>query len=204
MASLYTKDSVIGKLRKWFLNIFSGETKPTEQHLFELALSVLAPDGFQSVHGNFERFASEISDFELKSFYYALNEGKIALSDWMESLMRTALSPASESEDALVLSVDAALTEKFGEKFEHWGKLDGHAAHNGSHYLNGHRFVSLMLSVPHKAAGRHLSFPVAYRMWTKERTKLEMTAGLVRSAMAAIGTERQAILCCDSWHRKTA
>ena len=126
MASLYTKESVIGKLRKWFLNIFSGETKPTEQHLFELALSVLALDGFQSVKFNFEHFISEISDFELKSFYYALNEGKIALSDWMENLMRTALSLISESADALILSVDDTLTEKFGEKFEHWGKLHMH------------------------------------------------------------------------------
>jgi len=47
-----------------------------------------------------------------------------------------------------------------------------------------------------------LSFPVAYRMWTKERTKLEMAAELVRSAMAVIGTERQVILCCDSWYPK--
>ena len=94
--------------------------------------------------------------------------------------------------------------EKFGEKFEHWGKLYDHAAHNGSHYLNGHCFVSLMLSVPLKAAGQYLSFPVAYRMRTKAQTKLQMAAELVRSAMAAIGTSRQVILCCDSWHRKTA
>lgn len=45
MTSRYTKDSVLGKLRKWFVNIFSEETKPTGQHLFELALSVLALDG---------------------------------------------------------------------------------------------------------------------------------------------------------------
>ena len=198
MTSLYTEDSVIGKLWRWFSQIFSEESKPTARHLFELALSVLALDGFQSVKFNFEHFISEISDFELKSFYYALNEGKITLSDWMENLMRTALSLVSESEDALVLSVDDTLTEKFGENFEHWGKLYDHAAHNGSHYLNGHCFVSLMLS----AAGQYLSFPVAYRMWTKERTKLELAAELVRSAMAVIGTERQVILCCDSWYPK--
>ena len=68
MTSLYTNESVIGKLRNWFSEIFSEETKPTEQHLFELALSVLALDGFQSVNFNFEHFISEISEFELKSF----------------------------------------------------------------------------------------------------------------------------------------
>ena len=143
MTSLYTKDSVIGKLRKWFSGIFSEETKPTEQHLFELALSVLALDGFQSVRFSFEHFISEISPFELKSFYYTLNESKIALSDWMENLMKAALSLAAEKTEALVLSVDDTLTEKFGEKFEHWGKLYDHAAHNGSAYLNGHCLVSL-------------------------------------------------------------
>ena len=45
------------------------------RHLFELALSVLALDGFQSVKPNFERFIAEISSVELKSFYYALNCG---------------------------------------------------------------------------------------------------------------------------------
>jgi hypothetical protein len=117
MTSLYTNESVIGKLWNWFSGIFSKETKPTEEHLFELVLSVFALDGFQSVKFNFEHFISEISAFELKSFYYALNEGRIALSDWLEKLIKAALSLVSESADALVLSIDDTLTEKFGEKF---------------------------------------------------------------------------------------
>ena len=166
-------------------------------------MSVLALDGFQSVKFNFEHFISEISAFELKSFYYALNESKISLSDWMEGLMKAALSLLPpEGAEALVLSVDDTLTEKFGEKFECWGKLYDHAAHNGSNYLNGHCFVSLMLSIPLKAAGQYLSLPVAYRMRTKEQSKLEMAAELVRSAMTVIGTNRQVILCCDSWYPK--
>ena len=202
MTSLYTKDSVIGKLCGWFTGIFSEETKPTKEHLLELALSVFALDGFQSVKFNFEHFISEISRFELKSFYYALNESKIECSNWMANLIKAALSLESESTDALVLSIDDTLTEKFGKKFEHWGKLYDHAAHNGSHYLTGHCFVSLMLSVPLKAAQKYLSVPVAYRMWTKAQTKLEMAAQLVRSAMSVIGTTRQVILCCDSWYPK--
>ena len=203
MTSLYAKDSVIGKLWNWFSGIFSEESKPVARHLFELALSVLALDGFQSVKASFERFISEISPFELKSFYYTLNESKISLSDWMGGLMKAALPLLTpESGEALILSVDDTLTEKFGEKFEYWGKLYDHAAHNGSNYLNGHCFVSLMLSVPLKAAGKCLSFPVAYRMWTKEQSKLQMAAELVRAAMAVIGTTRQVILCCDSWYPK--
>ena len=203
MTSLYAKDSAIGKLWNWFSQIFSEESKPVARHLFELALSVLALDGFQSVKFNFEHFISEISEFELKSFYYALNEGKITLSDWMKNLMATVLSLLPpESADALILSVDDTLTEKFGEKSECWGKLYDHAAHNGSKYLNGHCFVSLMLSIPLKATGEYLSFPVAYRMYTKEQSKLEMVAELVREAMEVLGSTRQVILCCDSWYPK--
>ena len=63
-------------------------------------------------------------------------------------------------------------------------------------------FVSLLLSVPVQAAKRYLSFPVAYRMWTKAQTKLEMAAQLVRCAMDCLGPRRQIILCCDSWYPK--
>ena len=78
MTSLYTKDSVIGKLCGWFTEIFAGETNSTKEHLVEPALSAFALDGFRFVRFNFEHFISEISSFELKSFYYALNESKIA------------------------------------------------------------------------------------------------------------------------------
>ena len=40
------------------------------------------------------------------------------------------------------------MISKFGRKFEDVSKLFDHAAHNGSNYLNGHCFVSLMLCVP--------------------------------------------------------
>ena len=119
----------------------------------------------------------------------------------MKRLTTAVLSlPPPESADALILSVDDTLTEKFGEKFEYWGKLYGHAAHNGSKYLNGHCFVSLMLSIPLKAAGEYVSFPVGYRMDTKEQSKLEIAAELVRDAMEVLGSTHQVILCCDSWY----
>ena len=59
MTSLYATDSVIGKLRNWFSGIFSKETKPTQEHLFALVLSVFALDGFQSVKFNLESLASD-------------------------------------------------------------------------------------------------------------------------------------------------
>ena len=123
----------------------------------------------------------------------------------MGHLIVAALSllPAN-CQQAMILAIDDTLIEKYGEKFAYRSKLFDHAAHNGSNYLNGHCFVSLLLSTPvEDATGRrYLSFPLAYRMWTKVQSKLEMARDLVRSAMTYLGTQRQIILCCDSWYPK--
>ena len=204
MTSLYTKDGIICKLWDQFSEFFSEQTKPTAQHLFELVLSVFALNGFHSVKYSFDHFIGEISHFELKSFYYALNESKINLQDWMKHLIEAALSMLCQTPaQALILAIDDTLIEKFGQHFEYRSKLFDHAAHDGDNYLDGHCFVSLLLSVPVQAAKRYLSFPVAYRMWTKAQTKLEMAAQLVRSAMDCLKPQRQIILCCDSWYPKS-
>ena len=203
MTSLYHTNSMIDKLRKEFSAIFSDAAKPTAKHLFEMAVSVFGLNGFQSVKYNFEHFIDEISEYELKSFYYTLNKSKINLQDWMKRLVEAALSiRLFDTKQPIILAIDDTLIEKSGEKFEHRSKLFDHAAHNGSNYLNGHCFVSLLLSIPVKDSlgCRYLSFPVAYRMWTKEQTKLEMAADLVRSAMTCLGTQRR--VCCDSWYPK--
>ena len=205
MTSLYHKDSVVGKLWAYFSPFFCESTKPTAKHLFELTLSVLALNGFQSIKYNFEHFVSDISEYGLKSFYYVLSQGKIELQDWMRHLIAAALSLLpSGCQQAIILAIDDTLIEKYGEKFAYRSKLFDHAAHNGSNYLNGHCFVSLLLSAPIEDASgkRYLSFPVAYRMWTKVQSKLEMARDLTRSAMTSLGTQRQIILCCDSWYPK--
>ena len=78
------------------------------------------------------------------------------------------------------------------------------AKHNGSNYLYGHCFVSIMLSIPVSDKGmiRYLSFPVGYRMWTKEETKLATAANMVTEVMEVIGNKRNVCLCCDSWYPK--
>ena len=53
-------------------------------------------------------------------------------------------NPKRTCQQLLVLSVDDTMVEKF----ECREKLFEHAAHNGSLYLKGHCFVSLMISVP--------------------------------------------------------
>ena len=151
---------MIDKLWGQFSEIFADATQPTAKHLFEMVLSVFALNGFQSVKYNFEHFIGEISDHKLKSFYYTLNEGKIDLQDWMKHMVEAALSICpSDTQQPIIIAIDDTLIEKFGEKFEHWSKLFDHAAHNGSNYLNGHCFVSLLLSIPVEDSLGYRSFP---------------------------------------------
>ena len=74
MTSIYHTNGMIDKLWKEFSAIFSDAAKPTAKHLFEMIVSVLGLNGFQSVKYNFEHFIDEISEYELKSFYYTLLE----------------------------------------------------------------------------------------------------------------------------------
>ena len=61
-----------------------------------------------------------------------------------------------------------------------------------------------MISIPVFDNGviRYLSFPVGYRMWAKEKTKLAMAADMVKEVMEIIGSDRNVCLCCDSWYPK--
>ena len=206
MKALYTQTSIICKLKKAFFEIFSAEGKHTKEHLFDLLLSVLCLNGFQSISYNFEHFIDDISDNKLKSYYFTLNESRIDLSQWMKNMVRTALSliPEKLLNHLIILSIDDTMVEKYGEHFENRAKLFDHAGHNGSNYLNGHCFVSIMMSIPVFDNGviRYLSFPVGYRMWTKEKTKLAMAADMVKEVMEIIGSDRNVCLCCDSWYPK--
>ena len=68
----------------------------------------------------------------------------------MNTTVRIALKliPDSLQTQPVFLCVDDTMVSKFGTKFENVSKLFDHAAHNGSNYLNGHCFVSVMLCVP--------------------------------------------------------
>ena len=96
------------------------------------------------------------------------------------------------------------MAPKFGKNFEDVSKLFDHAAHNGSNYLNGHCFVSLMLCVPVWKGNRivYLSVPIGYRMWQKEESKLKLAASMVRQVMSAFASQKNVIILCDSWYAK--
>ncbi|MEI3512236.1 MAG: hypothetical protein V8Q41_03885 [Anaerostipes hadrus] len=99
---------------------------------------------------------------------------KVDYSNFMNITARTALKliPDPLKTHPVFLCVDDTMVSKSGKKFENVSKLFNHAAHNGSNYLNGHCFVSIMLCVPvldHDKIS-YLSVPLGYgyRMWQKK------------------------------------
>ena len=78
------------------------------------------------------------------------------------------------------------------------------AAHNGSNYLNGHCFVSVMLCVPVWNGDKvsYLSVPLGYRMWQKKESKLELAASMIRQVMPEFHSKDHVIIPCDSWYTK--
>jgi len=118
--------------------------------------------------------------------------------------MSLQLIPENLKSQPVFLCIDDTIAAKFGKKFEDVSKLFDHAAHNGSNYLNGHCFVSLMLCVPVWKKQRivYLAVPLGYRMWKKETSKLKLAASMVRQVMPELSAQKNVILLCDSWHTK--
>ena len=72
--------------------------------------------------------------------------------------------PDSLATQPIFLCVDDTMVAKAGTRFENVSKLFDNAAHNGSNYLNGHCFVSIMLCTPVWKNDRvsYLSLPPGY------------------------------------------
>ncbi len=118
--------------------------------LFLLVLSILAMESAGSIRSLYRHFLSGVTNKSLNAFYYACSYAKADYSRFMNVTARMALKliPEKLSSQPVFLCIDDTMAPKFGKKFEDVSKLFDHAAHNGSNYLNGHCFVSVMLCVP--------------------------------------------------------
>ena len=156
-----------------------------------------------SIRSLYRHFLSGITKKSLNAFYYACSYAKADYSRFAQTTAAMALPDSLESQPVF-LCVDDTMVSKFGVKFENVSKLFDHAAHNGSNYLDGHCFVSLMLCVPVWNGNRinYLSVPLEYRMWRKKESKLVLSASMVENTMPALSGKRNVILLCDSWYAK--
>ena len=165
----YNEKTLIGRLRRYFLIYFETFSVSTADSLFLLIFSILALESAHSIRFLYHHFLSGITKKSLNVFYYACSYAKVDYSNFMNITARTALKliPDPLKTHPVFLCVDDTMVSKSGKKFENVSKLFDHAAHNGSNYLNGHCFVSIMLCVPvldHDKIS-YLSVPLGYRMW---------------------------------------
>ena len=180
--------SIIGRLYNYFSVYFRTFTAPTAETLFLFVLSMLALESADSIRFLYRHFLSKITEKSLNAFYYACSYAKADYTSFMDTTAALALGMVSERlrPQPVFLCIDDTMVPKSGRKFEDVSRLFDHAAHNGSSYLNGHCFVSLMLRVPvwkgQKAS--YLEVPLEYRMWNKKESKLPLAASMVREGKA--------------------
>lgn len=204
---LYNEKNLIGRLYRYFYIYFETFSVPTIETLFLLVLSMLALESADSIRFLYQHFLSDITQKSLNAFYYACSYAKVDYSRFMNVTVSMALKliPASLKAQPVFLCIDDTMVSKFGTKFEHVSKLFDHAAHNGSSFLNGHCFVSILLCIPVWNGNKsvYLSLPLGYRVWKKkEVSKLELAASMVRQVMPSLSNIRNVILLCDSWYAK--
>ena len=196
----------MGRLFQYFFIYFETFSAPTAETLFLLVLSILAMESAHSIRFLYRHFLSGITEKSLTAFYYACSYAKVDYSRFMNvtASMALKLIPESLRSQPVFFCIDDTMVSKFGKKFEDVSKLFDHAAHNGSNYLNGHCFVSLMLCVPVWNGSKivYLSIPLGYRMWQKEESKLKLAASMVRQVMPVFSSQKNVIILCDSWYAK--
>ena len=167
---------------------------------------MLAVESADSVRSLYRHFLSGITEKSLNAFYYACSYARVDYSRFMNvtASMALKLIPDSLKSQPVFLCIDDTMVSKSGKKFEDVSKLFDHAVHNGSSYLNGHCFVSILLCVPVWNNGRivYQSVPLGYRMWQKKESKLELAASMVRQVMPEFNTKKNVIILCDSWYAK--
>ena len=179
---------------------------PTAETLFLLVLSMLAMESAGSIRSLYRHFLSGITGKSLNAFYYACSYARVDYSRFMNvtASMALKLVPGQLESQPVFLCIDDTMVSKFGTKFENVSRLFDHAAHNGSNYLNGHCFVSLLLCVPvwNDKKIVYQAVPLGYRMWQKKESKLELAASMVRRVMPEFCSKKNVVILCDSWYAK--
>ena len=100
-----------------------------------------------------------------------------------------------------------------GDHFEFWVKLHDHTNKNGTNYIYGHCFVSLVIAVPVLINGavKYIRVPLEHRLWIPkqqrvmeqdEQNKLEIASSMIEEAIALLGKDKKSIITCDAWYSK--
>ena len=171
-----------------------------------IIIALLYVQEVRSINFIYDKFIKKYWNACLNRFYYFLAQKSFNISRLAIATLNVAISLITNTlkkTTTIYLIIDDTLQAKFGEKFDCYEKLFDHTSKNGSSYLNGHCFVSLVIDIPiiHNTKINYLKLPIQYRLYDKSKTKLEVAADMVINVAPALA-EYQVIVTCDSWYTK--
>lgn len=116
-----------------------------------LITAIICNGEVRSIKFLYDHFIKKYCNNALNGFYYFLSYANFSCDLLLIITVKIALSLIPDDLKpyaTIFLSTDDTLQEKFGDKFDCYSKLFDHTSKNGSNYLNGHCFVSLVINIP--------------------------------------------------------
>ena len=205
MISIDEKSTI--KTLEIYLSEYRSIFKKRSFHIFILLVTaILSIQEVRSIKFIYDNFISKYWNKVLNSFYYFLSYTSFSVESLMFATVKIAVSLIPEELKAnitIFLIIDDTLQAKFGDKFDCYSKLFDHTKHDGTSFLNGHCFVSLVINIPILFCGKikYITLPVGYKLYDKSETKLEIAGKMIQNIMPLL-VDSQVIVLCDSWYTK--
>lgn len=197
MNSFYYNNSIISILFNYFSSYFQSLGRLTRKNLIWLIIAMITIESCYSIRHLFTHFLKKYNPVTLNCYYRIIAEAD--LKNMPQKTLEKVLKLISNPAAPIYLALDDTLISKFGKHFEKVKLLFNHAAHSGKPYVNGHCFVSLTLCV--KVKSEYIAVPLGYKMWTGEKSKLEIATDFIDEIMPQLA-ERKVILTFDAWYAK--
>ena len=164
------------QLKGYFIN-----DKPSVQsQLIMFSISIFILNRISSVREMYTNCISKFVNIHINNFYKAFKEEEFQ-KYWIEYTVKLALAliPDDFRKYPIYLIIDDTLIEKFGTHFDDFSKLYDHCRRNGTDFIFGHCFVSIVLLIPVYNINRpgcieYIRIPLEHRLWipkNKEVTK---------------------------------
>ena len=193
MNSFYYNNSIISILFNYFSPYFQHLGRLTRKNLIWLLIAMLTLESCYSIRHLFTHFLKKYNPVTLNCYYRLISTAD--LKNMPQKTLEKTLNLISDPTAPIYLVLDDTLIDKFGKHFEKVKLLFNHANHSGNPYENGHCFVSLTLCV--KVKNEYIAVPLGYKMWTGEKSKLEIAADFIDEIMPQL-SEKKIILTFDS------
>lgn len=200
-----SKNSFIQTTKQYLLQYRSLFRKRSFDIFLWLMLAIISVEEVRSIRFLYEHFIKKYCKKSLNSLYNVLSYIDFPTDELIRITVGIVVSliPKALKNTTILLTIDDTLQAKFGESFDCHFKHFDHTNKSGNAYLNGHCFVSLVINIPlsYKDKTKILSVPVGYRLYTKDKSKLQIASEMIESVMNLL-KDFQVVLLCDSWYSK--